>query len=77
MYGLEKEKNRGKFTFDLEKEIEESSSKKKELLQKAEERIHALKALLREGAKKQDFDQVNALLQGYTSLQKVLKKVGK
>lgn len=78
MYGLEKEDNKRKrFSFDLEKEIEASSAKKKELLTKAEERIQELKNVLREGSKQKDFDQVGVLLQGYTALQKVLKKVGK
>lgn len=76
MYGLEK-KGGEKFLFDLEKEIKENPTRKKELLQNAEKQALEIKKLLREGANEKEFDRLGILLHGYTSLQKVLKKVGK
>jgi hypothetical protein len=76
MYGLEKKPGE-KFVFDLEKEIKEKPSRGKEILEKAEKRIHEIKKLLREGANEKDFDRLGILLHGYSALQKVLKKVAK
>ena len=76
MYGLEK-KPGDKFSFDLENEIHERPERGKEILAKAEKRIHEIKKILREGANEKDFDRLGILLHGYTSLQKVLKKVAK
>ena len=73
MYGLGKEAKE-KFAFDLEKELKTKPSRAKEILTKADERIHEIKNLLREGLNEKDFDQLGILLHGYTSLQKVLKK---
>jgi hypothetical protein len=76
MYGLEKEDKRNKkFVFDLEKEIREKPARGKEIQEKVEEQIIALKKQLREGAKEKEFDQLGVLLHGYTSLQRVLRKV--
>jgi hypothetical protein len=76
MYGLEQgKKGVKKFVFDLEREIKERPGHGKELLAKAEKRINEIKQALREGAKGKDFDNLGILLHGYTSLQKVLKKV--
>ena len=76
MYGLEKKPGE-KFAFDLEKEIKEKPSRGKEILEKAEKRIHEIKKLLREGANEKNFDRLGILLHGYSALQKVLKKVAK
>ncbi|MES2273071.1 MAG: DUF5398 family protein [Chlamydiota bacterium] len=76
MYGLEKKPGE-KFTFDLEKEIQEKPSRGKEILEKVEKRIHEIKKLLREGHNEKEFDQLGVLLHGYASLQKVLRKVAK
>ena len=73
MYGLGKEAKE-KFAFDLEKELKTNPNRAKEILTKADERIHEIKNLLREGLNEKDFDQLGILLHGYTSLQKVLKK---
>jgi hypothetical protein len=75
MYGLQKEKGGKKFAFDLEKEIEANPQHGKNLVAKAEKRIHEIKQKLREGANEKDFDRLGTLLLGYTALQKVLKKV--
>jgi hypothetical protein len=76
MYGLEKEKKE-RFAFDLEKELKAKPARKKELLEHAETTIHNLKKKLREGANEKEFDRLGVLLQGYTALQKVLKKAAK
>lgn len=77
MYGLEDKKKREKrFVFDLEKRIQEEPPHLKELLEKAEKRIHEIKKSLREGANEKDFDRLGVLLHGYTALQKVLRKAG-
>lgn len=75
MYGLEK-KGREKFAFDLEKEIQANPKRRKEILEQAQERIHELKSLLQKGSSEKEQDKLAILLQGYTALQKVLKKVG-
>lgn len=76
MYGLEKEPSK-KFDFDLEKEIKAKPNRGKEILEKAEQRIQAIKQQLREGAGEKEFDQLGILLHGYSALQKVIKKVTK
>lgn len=76
MYGLEKKPNE-RFSFDLEKELKENPSRGKEILSKVEEKIQEIKTILREGTNEKDFDRLGILLQGYASLQKVLKKVTK
>lgn len=76
MYGLEKE-DKGKFKFDLEKEIAAKPARGKEILGKVEKRLQEIKASLREGAKDKDFDKLGILLNGYSALQKVLKKIAK
>lgn len=76
MYGLEKKPNE-RFAFDLEKELKEKPSRGKEILDNVETKIHEIKKLLREGSSEKDFDRLGILLQGYASLQKVLRKVTK
>jgi hypothetical protein len=79
MYGLEKGKKGEEdiFMFDLERELKERPGHAKELLSKAEKRMQEIKHVLREGANEKDFDKLGILLHGYTSLQKVLKKMVK
>ncbi len=76
MYGLEKNAG-GKFAFDLEKEIKANPLKAKSILDEVETKIHDTKKQLRAGADEKDFDRLNVLLNGYTALQKVLKKATK
>lgn len=73
MYGLEK-KQRPMFEFDLEKDLKKDPSKAREILKATEAKIQEIKGLLREG-KTPDFDNLGALLHGYTALQKVLNKL--
>jgi hypothetical protein len=76
MFGMEKKPGE-KFTFDLEKEIREKPARGQEILQKTETRIQEIKKVLREGANDKEFDHLGILLQGYSALQKVIKKVAK
>jgi hypothetical protein len=76
MYGLEKEKKgKDRFVFDLERDVLDNPERCKELLAKAELGVQNIKKALREGAKEEDFNNLGTLLQGFISLQKVLKKV--
>ncbi|OHE78855.1 MAG: hypothetical protein A3F67_01565 [Verrucomicrobia bacterium RIFCSPHIGHO2_12_FULL_41_10] len=79
MFGLEEKdkKKKERFAFDLERQVKEDHTFRKELSEKTETRIHELKKLLKEGAHEKDFDRLGVLLDGYTSLQKVLKKITK
>lgn len=74
MFGLEKQPGE-KFAFDLEKEIKEKPTRRKDILDKVEKRILEIKKTLREGADEQDFDKLGILLHGYAALQKVIRKV--
>ena len=77
MFGLEnqkKKKNTEEFVFELEKELK-VSKKYKELKMKTEDRIQAIKEVLRGGDNKDEFDKFGALLHGYTSLLKVMARL--
>ena len=76
MFGLEDQKKKKKaeeFVFDLEKELK-VSKKQKELKSKVEDRIQAIKEVLRSGENKDEFDKFGTLLHGYTSLLKVMAR---
>jgi hypothetical protein len=76
MFGLESQKNKKKveeFVFDLEKELKVSKIHK-EIRAKVEGRIQKIKEILREGENKDEFDQLGAILHGYTSLLKVMSR---
>lgn len=76
MFGLENQKKKKKveeFVFDLEKDLLKTKSHK-EIRQKIESRIQSIKAVLREGENKEEFDHFGVLLHGYTSLLKVISR---
>lgn len=75
MYGLEKEPNRKKFDFDLEKDLKKNPQRSKEIVDDAEKHVQELKKLLREGHNEKDFKELGELLHGYVALQKVIRKV--
>lgn len=78
MFGLEnqkKKKNIEEFVFELEKELKDSKIHK-EIKKKVEDRIQAIKEQLRSGENKEDFDKFGTILHGYTSLLKVMARVG-
>ncbi len=78
MFGLEgdKKKKNEEFVFDLENDLKDSKLGR-EIKETAAGRIKEVKAVLRNGKNKEDFDKFGILLHGYTSLQKVLARVNK
>ena len=78
MFGLEDDK-RGKkkdFRYDIENDMQDPE-KKKQLLEKIQDRLQQVKAKLREGEEDQTkYDQLGTLLYGYVALMQVAKKVG-
>jgi len=76
MFGLESQRKKKKieeFVFDLEKELL-TQKKHKEVKQRIESQIQKIKDILRAGENKADFDKLGILLQGYTSLLKVMSR---
>lgn len=76
MFGLEDQKKKKKgadFVFELEKELADRK-KYKEIVQQVEKRIHEIKEILRQGENKKGFERFALILQGYTSLQKVISR---
>lgn len=76
MFGLEKKKDEGKskeFVFDLEAEMKDPKLNR-DNKKKIEDKIQSIKASLRGGCLKEEFDQFGILLHGYTSLLKVLSR---
>ena len=80
MFGMENKKPKGKakpvFQFDLEKELLEKP-KQKEYVKRIESRITKIKELLRQGSKKEEFDCLGILLNGYHALAIVLGRAAK
>jgi len=76
MFGLQGDKKGEEFVFDLEVEAKDASLGRK-LNDKVIGRVKEVKDILRDGKNKEEFDQFGILLHGYTSLQKVLARVGK
>ncbi len=78
MFGMEKQKNKPKetFLFDLEKELKDAS-KRKEFAKRIESRITKIKEALRKGSKKEEFDHLGVLLNGYHALTIVLGRASK
>lgn len=77
MFGLEnqnKKKKQDEFFFDLEIELR-ARSKYNEMKKNVEDKVQRVKSILRSGEAKEDFDQFGSLLQGYTSLQKVMSRL--
>jgi helix-turn-helix protein len=77
MFGLEEQKKKkkpGEFVFDLEKDLK-SSKKQRERTAHIEAQIGRLKAILRAGEEKDEFDSYGLLLHGYTSALKVLERL--
>lgn len=78
MFGMEKQKKKaiGVFQFDLEKELKDPQ-KRKEYAKRIEGRIGKIKEALRKGSKKEEFDQLGVLLNGYHALTIVLGRAAK
>ena len=78
MFGLEDQKKKKKaeeFVFELENELK-SSTKQKEIRERIEKRIQKVKEILRSGENQEHFNNFGFLLHGYTSLLKVISRVG-
>lgn len=72
MFGMEKKpKDSTSFIFDLEKELS-SEERRRELAKRIESRIQRIKDILHKGSKKEEFDQLGILLNGYHALAIVL-----
>jgi hypothetical protein len=77
MFGMEtKKKAKAAFQFDLEKELEEKP-KQKEYAKRIEKRVLKIKELLRTGSKKEEFNKLGVLLNGYHALAIVLGRAAK
>lgn len=78
MFGMEKRKGKSAeiFQFDLEKELKDPQ-KRKEYAKRIETRISKIKEALRKGSKKEEFDQLGVLLNGYHALTIVLGRAAK
>ncbi len=73
MFGMEKQKKKGQppFLFDLEVELKDPE-KQKEYAKRIEERVGRIKEFLRKGSKKEEYDYLGILLNGYHALAVVL-----
>jgi len=76
MFGLEKSPKE-KFDFDLEIDIKENPKKTKELINRIESNINKIKQALKKGGSEEVLKKLGHLLQGYTALLKVLKRIYK
>jgi hypothetical protein len=73
MFGMEKksEKKVASFTFDLENDLRDEA-KRQQLVKRIEGRIRKIREVLHKGSKKDEFDQLGILLNGYHALAVVL-----
>jgi hypothetical protein len=72
MFGMEKkQKETMTFVFDLEKELE-NPDRRKALAAQIQSRVQRIKDILHKGSKKEEFDQLGILLNGYHALAIVL-----
>ena len=78
MFGMsdkkKKESPKEAFLFDLEKELGDRA-KAKEYAKRIEKHVLQIKELLRKGSKREDFDQLGVLLNGYHALAIILGRV--
>jgi hypothetical protein len=75
MFGLEKEKKRKPFEYDLELEIKEKPQKGQEIIAKAQAKAQEIKNSLRDGgATGKEFDQLGDVLHAYAALETVIKR---
>jgi len=79
MFGLEGDKRQKKekvadFVFDLETDFEDRATEEK-IKARIQERIEWIKAALRGGESKEEFDRFGQLLHGYVSFLKVMARV--
>lgn len=75
MFGLGKDTGDAEFIFDLEKELKSDPDRYQEIVSTVEERTAFIKDLMRKGEKKESYDQLVIILQGYVALLKVLSRI--
>lgn len=76
MYGLEKDQP-GQFKFDLEKEITKDPNRAKQIYQKVQKHIQEIKSKLSSGVPEKEKKELSKLLEGYTAVERVLKRVSR
>jgi hypothetical protein len=76
MFGLEKNKQKALFEFDLEKDLQDEK-KYKVLKDRVEKHVQDIKNKIREGANSEEFEKLGLLLHGYSALLKVLTRMKK
>jgi len=76
MFGLGKDNKGNEFVFDFEADVKDPSNGRK-IKEDIAQKIREVKNILRSGQNKEEFDSFGILLHGYTSLQKVMARVGK
>lgn len=74
MFGLKKNKN-GLFSFDLENELKSDHAKAKKMLKEIEDKEQKIKAAIRQGASKAEFEKMGAVLKAYQALHKVITRL--
>lgn len=77
MFGLEGQKKKkpvDEFVFELEKELKDPV-KHKEIQERIEARLQKIKELLRVGVDQEQVNRLGMVLNGYTSLIKVMARV--
>ena len=78
MFGMGEKKKKDKevFLFDVEKELQ-NKDKQVEYAKRIEKKVLYIKDLLRKGSKKDEFDYLGVLLNGYHALAVVLGRAAK
>ena len=78
MFGMGEKKKKDKevFLFDVEKELQ-NKDKQVEYAKRIEKKVLFIKDLLRKGSKKDEFDYLGVLLNGYHALAVVLGRSAK
>jgi len=77
MFGLEDEKTKKLFEFDLEKQIKKSYKEQKKICDRISQKLNQLKTIIREGESSENFDQYVSFCQAYTALERIIKKISK
>jgi len=73
---FEKKKNKtGMFEFNLEKELKADHAKAKKLLKEVDEKQALIKAEIRKGASKEEFEKLGVMLKAYEALHKVITRL--
>lgn len=63
------------FEFNLEKELKADHAKAKKLLKEVDEKQALIKAEIRKGASKEEFEKLGIMLKAYEALHKVITRL--